>query len=340
MTPKRNNSLMSVVAEFEATLREVFYDQPMAWVAQAREKMKDLPKTNFDLGCMFAERGMWRDAMFRFRIALYFDPAYPQARYNLGCCYYRLGQRAKAKEELKQVLREQPNHQDAIFMLSSVDPQALGPNQRPQSMPKELVTKFFTSIAVDYNQVEAENKYRGGVLVSEQLKPLLPADGLSVVDLGCGTGIAAIPFLPQARTMLGVDLTPAMTAQADAAVIQERKLYDRVLTADISALGDALPAASADLVLMVNVAQFVGALQGAMGEAARLLKPEGIFAVTVEPYKGETFGIVPDSGRFGHSPAYVKQVGQSLGLDCIKETKLQLYPAGDAMLLVFRKGTH
>ncbi len=280
MEPSRNKrSLMSVVAEAESTLQELLYDRPMAWLQAARERMRDLPKTNFELGCKFAEMGKWHDALFRFRVTLYLQPAYPQAHYNLGCCYYRLGQRSKARAEFRRVLQAEPGNQDAIFMLASIDPQALSPNQRPQTMPEALVTKFFGSLAADYNLTEAENKYRGGVLVAEQVKPLLPTSDITVVDLGCGTGIAAIPYRSIAAEIIGVDRTPEMVEQAALQAQQEQKLFDRVVTADITALGDALAAGSADLVLLVNVVQFVGRLQEVMAEAARLLKPSGYIAV-------------------------------------------------------------
>jgi predicted TPR repeat methyltransferase len=330
---------MSILGDAESALREVFVDNPRAWLMDAREKMRDLPKTNFDLACRFADQGKWHDAMFRFRITLYLQPAYPQALYNLGCCYFRLGNRAKARDTLKQVLRENPGNSDAVFMLAAIDPSALEPNQRPQSMPRELVTKFFSSIAGGYNQAEAENKYRGGAAVAEQVKPLLPASGITVVDLGCGTGITSIPFRAAAAQMIGVDVTASMVAQAQREMVAGKPLFDRVVEADIAAAAEAVGEGVADLVLLVNVVQFVGALNGVLGSAAKIVKPGGFIALTVEPYSGgDGFGIVVDSGRFGHTASYVKQIAAPLGLTPVKEMKTALYPETSAELLIFRKG--
>ena len=335
---RKRVSILGFIDEAETLLRQKLYEEPRAFLLDAREKARDLPKTNFELGCRFAEDSKWHDALFRFKVVLYLRPDYPQARYNLGCCYFRLGRMGQAVQALKQVLRETPNHQDAIFMLAAIDPEALTPSQRPQTMPREMVSKFFSSVAAEYNTIEADNQYRGGVAVAEQLKPYLPADALTVVDLGCGTGIAAMPLRAQAGQMIGVDVTVAMATQAEAAMVGERKLYDRVIAADLAALGDTIAAESADLVLMVNVAPFVGALERPLMTAVRMLKPNGILALTVEPYKAmDSFGLVAKTGRFGHGNGYVNGLAASLELRRLKQGTFAMYPGADVELFLFAK---
>src|SRR5262249_58428588 len=50
----------------------------------------------------------------------------------------------------------------------------------------------------------------------------------SVLDLGCGTGLAALPFRPFGDWMVGVDLSRGMLAQARA-----KGLYDRLVESEI-----------------------------------------------------------------------------------------------------------
>ncbi len=336
---RKRVSILSLVTGAENVLREQLIERPRAWLVEAREKMRDLPKTNFELGCYFSEQGKWHDALFRFRVALYLRPNYPQALYNIGCCYFNLGNMAKARETLQQVLRETPTNSDAVFMLGAIDPNALTPEQRPKQMPRELVNSFFTSVAERYNQIEAQNQYRGGVLVAEQLKPLLAPSDVVIADLGCGTGIASIPYRAGAREIMGVDFTPAIVQQAQAIQQGDKKLLDRVVEADIASLGDAIAAASVDVVLLVNVVQFVGALDAVLATASRIAKAGALVAVTVEPYAGQDgFGLVANTGRFGHSAAYVKQVAAQHQLVAAKQTALNLYPESTAELIIFRKG--
>ncbi|MES2985407.1 MAG: methyltransferase domain-containing protein [Pseudomonadota bacterium] len=340
MKPARKKvSLVNLAGEAEAALRDIFYDQPLAWLKGARERARNLPKTNYDLGCDFAEQGKWMDAIFRFRVALYLQPAYPLAWYNLGCCYFRHGNRAKAKAALLKELSLQPGHPDSIFMLAAIDPRALKPGDRPQHMPLAMVTGFFSSIAEGYDQVEAQNGYQAGKLVFEKVKSRLGASDLTVVDLGCGSGIAARPWRALAKEISGVEITPAMGMLATAATQSEKKLFDQLIEADIAQLPDRLPADAADLVLVVNVVQFIGELAGVLKGAARLLKPGGTLAITVEPHAAQTgFGLSDQTGRFGHSAAYVKQAAQASGLDFISEFTVELYPEIPAGLFIFSKG--
>jgi hypothetical protein len=55
--PRKNQSLFSFARETRDTLRDVFVAKPLAWWGEARVKMSDLPKTNFDLGCEIAVSG-------------------------------------------------------------------------------------------------------------------------------------------------------------------------------------------------------------------------------------------------------------------------------------------
>ena len=337
--PVRSASLFGLVGEAETFFRDNFYERPKAWAVEAREKMRNLPKTNFDLGVYFAELGKWHDALFRFRIALYFDANYPQAHYNLGYCHYQLGHYDKAAGIFKQVLRKTPDHRDAAFMLASIDPQAVPIAQRPQNMPRDMLLNFFSGLAANYNLIEADNQYRGGVLVAEQVRPFLPSVPLHVLDLGCGTGIASIPYRAMAASMIGVDLTPALVVQAKKEIFKDTPLFDQVIEADITSLGITLSDDWADLVLFINTAQYVGALNTVMLSAARSCKPGGLVALTVEPYpQAAGFGITVSSGRFGHSDAYVKQVAETAGLTFVKSAELALYPSTSAKFLLFSKG--
>jgi len=336
---RKKRSALGFATELDGVLREMMFKRPKEWLANAREKMRDLPKTNFDLGCDFADKGQWFDAALRFRVTLYLQPGYPKAWYNLGCSYFRLNKKPESAAALKKALAQTPGDIDTIFMLAVVDPASVPANARPQTMPPLMVTQFFASIAPHYDAMELQNQYHGGAVVAEQIKSLMPATPLSIVDLGCGSGIAARPWRALARDMVGVDCTKEMVAMAQTVSVNNQKLYDRVMEADARLVVESIPAAAAQLVLAVNVAQFIGGLGELCVQAARLLAPTGVFAITVEPFTtADGFGLMATSGRFGHSVAYVKQMAAAAGLTLAKEAAVQLYPNTNAALLVFQKG--
>lgn len=336
-SPRNNRSLLSGFAGFDTTLRTMFVDAPRAYFEGLRYKLQHLPETNFNLGCDFSEQGKWQDAAFRFRVALYLQPHFPQAWYNLACCQLRMGQRAQARQSFVRSIQQAPGNTDAVFMLSALDPSAVPPAQRPQTMPVEMVQGFFSTLAADYDAVEATNRYQGGAVVHQALKPLVgERTGITVVDLGCGTGIASRPWRPVAKEITGVDFTPAMANAARLVRVADAPLFDKVLEEPLA--GNGADVVAADVVLLVNVAQFIGNLQPLLGELGRSMKPGALLALTVEPFAAPGgFGVNIDTGRFGHEPGALRQLVAQAGLKVKQEARVQLYPNFNALLLVVEK---
>ena len=334
---RKRRSWLNLAGETETLLRDVFINRPLTWIDDARVKIRNLPQTNFDLGCDFSDNGQWMDAAFRFRVTVYLKPGFAKAWYNLGCCYFRLGKMPQAEQALKRALKINPNDQDAIMMLAMVAPNAVPAHLRPQTLPPAMITGFFSNVASRYDAFELQNQYRGGIAVEQQVHPLLGNRSINLIDLGCGSGIAARPWRGSAAQIIGVDVTPNMVAQAETVTINNQKLYNHVLVGDVRALPESIGPASADLVLAVNVAQFVGELSGVMRSVARVLKSDGFFALTVEAFTSQAgFGLTAD-GRFGHSAAYVRQAAAEAGLAVAKEGPIALYPSYNAALFVFSK---
>jgi SAM-dependent methyltransferase len=93
------------------------------------------------------------------------------------------------------------------------------------------------------------------------------------LDLACGTGRIGRWLRTQGVARIdGVDLTPAMLAQA-----QAKEVYDRLLLADLRATG--LPAASYDLIVQVLADEHLPELLPLYREAARLGRPGGRFVI-------------------------------------------------------------
>lgn len=338
MSLKRKRvSLAETLADARAAFRALAIDQPAAWLAVARERTRNLPKTNFDLGCDFAARGQWMDALFRFRVAAYFAPDYPKLWYNLGCCYYRTGNRVKAVEALKKALTQNPQHTEARFMLAALAPELLAPADRPTRLPPEMIREFFSARADSYDIDEAQSQYQGGKVAYDVLVPLLKTAAPRVVDLGCGTGIAARPWRESAATITGVDLTPAMLALAEKASHANKKLFDTLLTEDLATLIVGLVASSFDVALVVNVVPFLGELTGLFRNAAAALAPGGALLITTEPFADAGFGLSPESGRFGHSAEYVTQTAKAAGLTLAKTLSLALYAENETPAFIFTK---
>lgn len=337
---RNNRSIADLFTGIDTTIRHYVIDRPRAYVETIRRRLRNLPETNFRLGCDFAEQGKWMDAVFRFKMAIYFKPDYAQAYYNLGACYVQLNKMQEARNALRKSLQLKPGNEDALFMLSAIDPGSIPPAQLPKTMPKEMVTGFFSSIAAEYDAIADRNQYRGPQIVFEGAKTFLAkSNGLKIADLGCGTGLAAKPWRGLANEITGIDCTHAIIAEAHKARTADMPVYERVLEADVNQLpADALAAQSMDLVLVIDTAQFLGDLKPVMAAVAACLAPKGVVAITIEPYQTkEGYAVNAATGRFGHTPDYVKQLAALHGMKLERDGKVQLYGDLQGYLLIFAK---
>ena len=131
-----------------------------------------------------------------------------------------------------------------------------------------------------------------------------PMHFASMLDLGCGTGLGGAAFRPFVDWLVGVDLSPAMIAQAAA-----KGLYDRLVAADLE---DFLGRAAADrgqyhLVLAADVFVYVNDLAPIIAAIARVLAPAGLLACTVETHADDGVKLLPTL-RYAHGEAYLRGV--------------------------------
>jgi predicted TPR repeat methyltransferase len=308
------------------------------YVNEFQRRISNLPQTNYELGVKFAAAGNVKEAIFRFKVTLYFAPKFVQAWYNMGCCQLAKGDKAKAVQAFKRTLQLKPDHTDAKFMLATIDANLLQPQDRPQRMPHHMMEGFFARIAANYDMMEGQMQYAGPQLLHDTLRAKLGRGDVRVLDLGCGTGLSGMPWRKEATYILGMDVTPEMAAIARQAKLEGVRVYDDVLVQDVNAKHAVMNDAPFDVTFALNVLPFVGEASAFLTNAARSTKDGGIVAITHDPYQGPGgYGILPSTGRFGHSVEYLRQLGIAAGLSPLEHDVLQIYPQAKTSLLTFTK---
>ena len=127
---------------------------------------------------------------------------------------------------------------------------------------------------------------------------------------GCGTGLAGADFHPFAAQLVGVDLSPAIVARA-----QAKDLYDRLVVGNLSnVLPDEIKrGAKYDLVIAADVFVYVNDLSKIVVYVARILATTGIFAFTVETHAGAGVELLPTL-RFAYGEQYLREAVAAGGL--------------------------
>ncbi len=273
-----------------------------AALVEAREAVAlnpDIAVAVLALGEALLAADLLPTAIAEFQRALRLDPNLTRARELLAAAWLKAGEADMALENLK-VLENPPAQMIATA-------QAIKAAQR---CDPGYVRHLFDQFSADYdNRMIGQLAYAAPQILLDLAAMVMPGRSkLSILDLGCGTGLAGAAFRPLAARLDGVDLSPAMILKARA-----RGIYDGL---DIADLETALSASGPhyDLILAADTLVYLGDLACVFGAAHARLEPEGYFIFTVEKADGESFELGPKR-RWRHSEAYLRQLAGQAGFN-------------------------
>lgn len=176
------------------------------------------------------------------------------------------------------------------------------------ALSPDYVRALFDGYAGSFeHDVLGKLQYRAPQLLRQAVARVRPgAARLDILDLGCGTGLAGKAFADMAATMTGVDLAPNMLQQAE-----KTGLYRDLAAADLVPW---LQTTSQrfDLVLAADVLCYLGELKPLFAGVRRVLRPDGLFAATVEQMPPDFDGnyLLQPQRRYAHGENYVLGVAQ------------------------------
>ncbi len=306
-------------------------DEAIAAYRSAIAAQPGFAEAHANLGNSLFAAGRHEEAIAEYREALRLHPAFATVCFNLGVALRAAGRREEAVAAFRETLRLAPGHAKAEAHLGELlrEQERLAENiaayrdalnLKPDSpdmkhlqaaltgdglattAPESFVRNMFDAYAADFDADLTDNLgYRVPELLLEIITAIAPGRRFDILDLGCGTGLCGAQFRPVADKLVGVDLSPAMLAKAEA-----RRVYDRLITGEITAAMREFENAF-DVLLAADVFVYVGDLDSTFAAAARTLRAGGLFAFSVERHDGEGF-LLNSRVRFVHSLAYVRKV--------------------------------
>jgi predicted TPR repeat methyltransferase len=237
-------------------------------------------------------------------------PNFASAWFALGDLRETSGDRPAACEAFRRAQAADPHdRQGAGLRLARLDARV------PDAMPLVYVRALFDQYAPRFDAALDALSYRAPALLLAAITRCCAEHGRrlpfgTVLDLGCGTGLAGAAIRSICDWLVGVDLSPAMIAKA-----RQKGLYDRLEIADIAAFMAAEQDAASryHLILAADVLPYVGDLASIMTQAASLLCAGGSFSFTVETHAGEGV-VLGEKLRYAHSEADVREAVEAAGL--------------------------
>jgi predicted TPR repeat methyltransferase len=211
--------------------------------------------------------------------------------------------------EMREALGDREGAIAAFARAHSADPEdRLGAGMRLASLgaadpaTKELhayVRTLFDQYAPRFDRALEDLGYRAPALLRDALLAESRRFG-TMLDLGCGTGLAGAAFRPHVDWLVGIDLSAKMIDAARA-----KGLYDRLDVGDVAQFLAGQQAASFHLAIAADVFAYVADLAEVCHAVARVLDGNGLFGFTVETHAGEG-AIVGPKMRYAHSEAFVR----------------------------------
>ena len=239
------------------------------------------------------------------------DPGSAEARFQLGLAWLKAGEPDKALSEFAMIA---PGEAPPAMAARIAEAQAMRAAQRSNA---NYVQHLFDQFSADYDaRMIGQLGYRAPAILRELADLVIaPTKPLTILDLGCGTGLSGMAFKDMASRLDGIDLSPKMIEQARA-----RGVYDSLAVADIET---ALAQDNMyDLILAADTLVYFGDLEHLFANAAHALAPNGHFLFTVERKDGEGFELGPKR-RWRHAESYVRAEAGRAGfevaglLDCV-----------------------
>jgi predicted TPR repeat methyltransferase len=239
-------------------------------------------------------------------------PRFATAWFALGAIRDRLGDRAGAVAAFTEARDADPeDYHGARLQLAR-----LGAGEAAPEMTETYVRRLFDQYAGRYDAALVDHlAYRGPAILRGAVETVVqaaqrPLHFDAILDLGCGTGLGGAAFRPLTDRMVGVDLSPAMIAQAEA-----KGIYDRLITGNIAdCLAEETAAGSHyQLILAADVFVYVNDLKPILAAVAQLLPPDGLLAFTVETHARDGVKLLPTL-RFAYGEAYLREAIAEAGL--------------------------
>lgn len=293
-------------------------DAVYAWLEEARQQqllveqdLQDEVASELSAGDLSSlasqlrDEGLIRGAFLCQQAAAELTPDDTAIQRDFGELSHIVGKRDLARQAYERYITLQPDDAEVRHLLTSLRDDAT-PTRVPDACIQQLYQRF--SGFYEDNMCD-ELGYEGPEHLVAAIDAVMgDRRDLSILDLGCGTGLAGARLRDRASRLVGIDLSPEMLEQA-----RSRNIYDELEVGELTAWLNQTTE-KFDLIVACDTFIYLGDLQQVAVPASRLLSPDGVIAFSVEAAEEPPFRLT-DSGRYVHHRSHIESVSDSVGLE-------------------------
>lgn len=263
---------------------------------------------HFNLGVIYQNINRVEQAIDCYRQATEISADYSHAYANLGYLYKQTGEEEKCREACLTAQRLEPDDPQIKHMIAS-----LGIEKTPAAASQSYIKNLYDHYAGYYDQhLSTTLKSNVPELIYKTTLAHVDCDAIknqkqhiSLLDLGCGTGMCGALFSLHTRKMTGIDLSEKMIAEA-----KKKNVYTTLLASDI---GEYLKKNTEkyDIIISSDVLIYFGDLEIVFKGVDKALNSEGLFSFSIESlhHSAEDY-VLDDSGRYKHNHRYILQLAK------------------------------
>jgi len=196
----------------------------------------------------------------------------------------------------------------------------------PERMPPALVSELYDKIADVYDTRQLkEARYRLPMDVADRILQLRPDRKFNLLDLGCGTGLLGLMLQRVEGALVGVDLSLKMIEKAAAHTV-----YAKFHHVDLLEALEATPASLYEVITALDALNYIGDLQTAIINAARILVPGGhlFFSCELLAEDAAADWALLDNGHYAQKSSRIKALCTEAGLKPVVVSELTLRQDG------------
>lgn len=262
----------------------------------------------YNIGIIYMYKDRCKEAIPYFIEALKIKPNDFAALSNLGTTYLKMDDSEKAIEKYTLAIKSKPDDKEISYLLDAL---THSENTMPniKEAPKEYLQHLFDQYASYFDtHLTKFLEYRVPYLLYEAVVSTYQKNDenkesgkLTVVDLGCGTGLGGEKFRKLAKDLIGIDISEKMLAAA-----KQKNIYDKLILEDISIALEGYNN-NVDLIISADTLVYTGDLDYIFKKCSNALKQGGYFAFTLEDTNTYPYTL-QKSARFSHSLRYIEEL--------------------------------
>jgi predicted TPR repeat methyltransferase len=245
----------------------------------------------------FFSQGSMLEAVQTLEILIEKDPIDALLYNMLGGCFVRIGRPEMAIINYQKALEFESNYAVPRHMLNSLT------GYTSKAPPKEYVKNLFDDYALRFNDSLVNDlQYNLPFVIKELVLKInsKKSEYINVVDLGCGTGLAAKNLRDISKNLTGIDISENMVLEA-----KKLDIYDTLINGEIAEELSSFQN-KFDLLIALDVFIYIGDVQETFLAVRKSCKLDSLFIFSVEIQDKSGYSLLKSS-RYSHSDRYIME---------------------------------